>query len=70
MPSYNKNDMEMLKINGLEDFNSLKLTKWNIKQPDINDVRENAIQTGKVKYIRKTTSVFESTMSNILQYRK
>lgn len=38
--------MEMLKLIGMDDYNSLELTKWNIRQPKADGIRENAIQTG------------------------
>lgn len=38
--------MEMIKINGLDDYNNLPLTKWNIKQPNDDGSRENALETG------------------------
>lgn len=39
--------MEMVKLNNWEDYESLPLTKWNIKQPKVSDNRENAMETGK-----------------------
>lgn len=39
--------MVMLKIDGLDDYNKLPLTKWNIKQPNDGEGRENAFETGK-----------------------
>lgn len=47
MPSYSGNEMMMVKINDIEDYENLPLTKWNIKQPNADDGRENANQTGK-----------------------
>lgn len=38
--------MEMVRLNDMEDFEELTLSKWNIKQPDINDDRENALDSG------------------------
>lgn len=39
--------MEMVKLISLEDYESLPLTKWNIKQPSLTEYRENALETGK-----------------------
>lgn len=47
VPSYRGSEMMMVKINGLEDYENLPLTKWNIKQPSVDEGRENANQTGK-----------------------
>lgn len=39
--------MRMLKLNDFEDYEKLPLTKWNIKQPNAEDVnRENPMLTG------------------------
>lgn len=38
--------MEMVKLNSLEDYHSLPTTKWRIKQPSIEENRENALTTG------------------------
>jgi 5-formyltetrahydrofolate cyclo-ligase len=47
VPCYDKETMNMIKIYSMEDYNELPLTKWNIKQPDPLEIRENAFQTGK-----------------------
>lgn len=41
----------MLKINGIEDYQTLPLTKWNIRQPNPDDGRENANVTGMLSKI-------------------
>lgn len=46
MPSYCGKKMVMLKINNIDDYESLPLTKWNIKQPNAEDNRENALENG------------------------
>lgn len=36
----------MVKLESLRDYDTLPLTKWNIKQPNLSDQRENAMETG------------------------
>ncbi|XP_055840116.1 5-formyltetrahydrofolate cyclo-ligase [Episyrphus balteatus] len=48
VPTYNKNVMEMVKLDSMLDYESLPLTKWNIKQPNISDGRENALTCGGI----------------------
>ncbi|XP_023239705.1 5-formyltetrahydrofolate cyclo-ligase-like [Centruroides sculpturatus] len=38
--------MEMVKLHSMEDFSTLPLTSWKIKQPADDDVREEALATG------------------------
>lgn len=45
VPTYNKGTMEMVKLRDYADYESLPLTKWNIKQPSVEN-RENAIDSG------------------------
>lgn len=48
--------MVMLKINDMTDFESLPLTKWNIRQPNDDGTRENATETGKwLQFLTKIT---------------
>lgn len=44
IPRCTKSNMDMLKINSIEDFESLPLNKWNIPEPSFDDDRENALK--------------------------
>ena len=47
IPQYDKNDMKMLQLYSLSDYENLPQTKWNIKQPAFEDInRPNALFTG------------------------
>lgn len=47
IPRYAGQQMEMLHLRSIEDYSSLPLTKWNIKQPSLDDsTRENALDCG------------------------
>lgn len=37
----------MVKLNDFKDYESLPMTKWKIKQPNVDDDRENAMENGK-----------------------
>lgn len=39
--------MQMVKLDSMQDWDNLPMTKWKIKQPKLADKRENAIETGK-----------------------
>lgn len=43
----------MVKLESMKDYNSLPLTKWNIKQPELTEQRENALETGKNIFKKK-----------------
>ncbi|XP_043794431.1 5-formyltetrahydrofolate cyclo-ligase [Apis laboriosa] len=51
IPRYNGKEMEMVKLFSMEDYETLPLTKWNIKQPNYNENRENALETGGLDLI-------------------
>lgn len=38
--------MQMVKLNDFQDYETLPLTKWNIKQPRADEGRENPLNTG------------------------
>ncbi|KAF5291332.1 hypothetical protein FQA39_LY03483 [Lamprigera yunnana] len=46
VPRYNKNVMEMVKLESMKDWEALPVTKWNIKQPHLSEIRENALESG------------------------
>ncbi|XP_003700587.2 methenyltetrahydrofolate synthetase [Megachile rotundata] len=51
VPRYKGKQMEMVKLSSMEDYEKLPLTKWCIKQPSINEIRENALETGGLDLI-------------------
>ncbi|XP_017795554.1 PREDICTED: 5-formyltetrahydrofolate cyclo-ligase, partial [Habropoda laboriosa] len=46
VPRYKGKQMEMVKLSSMQDYAKLPLTKWNIKQPNFDELRENALETG------------------------
>ncbi|KAK7588237.1 hypothetical protein V9T40_005482 [Parthenolecanium corni] len=46
IPRYNADSMEMVRMENLEERNTLPITKWNIPQPSEDSQREEAMQTG------------------------
>lgn len=46
VPTYNGKLMEMVRVKDWADYESLPLTKWQIKQPSIKDGRESALTNG------------------------
>ncbi|KAK9306713.1 hypothetical protein QLX08_002631 [Tetragonisca angustula] len=51
VPRYKGKEMEMIKLLSMQDYEALPLTKWNIKQPNVNELRENALETGGLDLI-------------------
>jgi len=48
VPQYHGKTMEMVKLKSMEDYETLPLTKWNIKQPKPTEYRDNALETGEL----------------------
>ncbi len=46
IPLYTESDMKMVVLSGMDDYENLPLTSWNIKQPHENEGRETAIENG------------------------
>lgn len=43
--------MRMIQLHGMDDYETLPLTKWNIKQPKDDGSRESAVETGGLDLI-------------------
>ncbi|KAJ8304557.1 hypothetical protein KUTeg_018140 [Tegillarca granosa] len=51
IPHYSGPNMKMVKLHSWQDYESLPLTKWKIKQPSDDDSREDALDTGGLDVI-------------------
>ncbi|XP_044177566.1 5-formyltetrahydrofolate cyclo-ligase-like isoform X5 [Acropora millepora] len=51
VPRYIGSNMDMVKLDSMEDFFSLPLTSWNIRQPAEDDEREEALISGGIDLI-------------------
>ena len=51
VPLYTNDDMKMVRLHGIEDYEALPLTSWNIKQPHENEERETAMDSGGLDLI-------------------
>ena len=51
IPQYIGPVMKMVRLSSMEDYHSLPVTSWNIKQPADNDVRGDALETGGLDLI-------------------
>ena len=51
VPLYTEDSMKMVRLKDMDDYNSLPLTSWNIKQPTENDIREVALESGGLDLI-------------------
>ena len=62
----------MVKLYDFNDYESLPMTKWKIKQPNVDDERENAMENGKchiviicIHYFSMYFSLFSSIGFNL-----
>ncbi|EDW61998.1 5-formyltetrahydrofolate cyclo-ligase [Drosophila virilis] len=46
VPSYQGTKMKMVRLRDMQEYEGLPLTKWNIKQPDFKENREDAMTNG------------------------
>ncbi|KAI8038684.1 hypothetical protein M5D96_008592 [Drosophila gunungcola] len=46
VPTYEGTKMKMVRLRGMDEYENLPLTKWNIKQPDFKEAREDAMTNG------------------------
>ncbi|KAH8299514.1 hypothetical protein KR044_002163 [Drosophila immigrans] len=46
VPSYQGSKMKMVRLCDMSEYENLPLTKWNIKQPDFKETREDAMTNG------------------------
>ncbi|EDW92311.1 5-formyltetrahydrofolate cyclo-ligase [Drosophila yakuba] len=46
VPTYEGSRMKMVRLRGMDEYESLPPTKWNIKQPDFKEAREDAMTNG------------------------
>ncbi|CAG9762171.1 unnamed protein product [Ceutorhynchus assimilis] len=51
VPRYSKAGMQMVKLQSMDDWQNLPVTKWNIKQPLLKEQREDALETGGLDLI-------------------
>lgn len=51
VPRYSKAGMEMVKLNSLEDWETLPVTSWGIKQPKLKEAREDALTSGGLDFL-------------------
>lgn len=51
IPLYTSDDMKMVRLKDMDDYDSLPLTSWNIKQPSEDGDRETAIEAGGLDLI-------------------
>lgn len=53
--------MDMVRLLSLIDYDTLPLTKWKIKQPPIDEARENAFDGGSNELLLKRTLITNFT---------
>lgn len=72
VPTYHGNNMEMVRLHSMSDYESLPLTKWHIKQPVFGEKgRENALETGKeliTKLLEEQITIGHHRLAGHLNY--
>ncbi|XP_063918527.1 5-formyltetrahydrofolate cyclo-ligase isoform X2 [Zophobas morio] len=51
VPRYSKAGMQMVKLSSMNDWETLPVTSWGIKQPRLKDERDDALETGGLDFI-------------------
>ncbi|ORE22451.1 5-formyltetrahydrofolate cyclo-ligase [Rhizopus microsporus] len=65
IPRCTKTHMDMVKINSIEDFNSLPVNKWKIPEPPLDQDRENALETEGLDLILMPGVAFDQNRNRI-----
>ncbi|KAI8076526.1 5-formyltetrahydrofolate cyclo-ligase [Gilbertella persicaria] len=65
IPRCTKDTMEMVKINSIQDFDSLPINKWNIPEPPLDQPRENALDSSGLDLILVPGVAFDQNRNRI-----
>ncbi|CEG69819.1 Putative 5-formyltetrahydrofolate cyclo-ligase [Rhizopus microsporus] len=65
IPRCTKTHMDMVKINSIEDFNSLPVNKWKIPEPPLDQDRENALETEGLDLVLMPGVAFDQNRNRI-----
>ncbi|SAM06231.1 hypothetical protein [Absidia glauca] len=65
IPRCTKNTMDMVKITSWEDYLSLPINKWDIPEPPLHQVRENALDVNGLDLILVPGVAFDSDRNRI-----
>ena len=61
IPHYKGPHMSMVKLSSLEEYESLPVTKWNIKQPADDHELPDALETGRLWYCGQAVTSLKTT---------